>query len=298
MHSLGLKVGRVIAAPFVLIIRLLTFPLRLLSRFIRFLNTEPEERPLSDVFADLVSNAKVRAQMWEQVEALRSHLLRIVLGLAVGVGISLYFTSQIIEYLARPLEGGLSALRAIEVTESVGVFMRVAMLSGVALALPYVVFELWWFAAPGLRPRERKIGLVGIPFASIFFLAGMAFAYFVMLPTALPFLLSFMGIEAQLRPNSYFGFVTGLMFWIGAAFEFPLLVYLLTAIGFVKPRSLAQQWRLAVVMIAVASAAITPTVDPVNMALVMAPMTLLYFLSILLSYAAYAGRRKSSVPVA
>src|SRR6185369_1276865 len=93
-------------------------------------------------------------------------------------------------------------------------------------------------------------------------------------------------------PNSYFSFVTGLMFWIGISFEFPLVIYVLTAIGFVKPQILAQQWRFAIVIIAIVAAAITPTVDPVNMSLVMIPMSLLYFVSIGLSYIAYAGRGK------
>ena len=185
-------------------------------------------------------------------------------------------------------------LVAIEVTESVGVFMRVALLSGIALALPYIAFELWYFAAPGLKPRERKFGLIGIPLAALFFLVGMTFCYYVLLPNALKFLLNFMGLHAQLRPNSYFGFVTGLMFWIGISFEFPLVIYVLTMVGFVKPQVLAQQWRLAIVIISIISAAITPTVDPVNMSLVMVPMILLFFISIGLSYIAYAGRRRNA----
>jgi len=120
----------------------------------------------------------------------------------------------------------------------------------------------------------------------------MAFAYYVMMPAALPFLLNFMGIQAELRPASYYNFITGVMFWIGVAFEFPLVIYALTAIGFVKPNVLVEQWRLAIILIAVLAAAITPTVDPVNMALVMGPMTLLYFISIGLSKIAYKGRLK------
>ena len=170
--------------------------------------------------------------------------------------------------------------------------MRVALLSGIIIALPYIAFEFWMFAAPGLRPREKKIGLFGIPLASIFFIGGVIFTYLVLLPGALPFLLNFMGIQAQLRPQSYFSFITSLMFWIGVTFELPLLVYLLTAMGLVKPRVLVDQWRLAVVIIAILAAAITPTIDPVNMALVMLPVTLLYFISIGFSYVAYAGRMK------
>jgi sec-independent protein translocase protein TatC len=195
------------------------------------------------------------------------------------------------EYLALPA-GGLTQLQAIKVTEEIGVYMRVALTSGIAIMLPYLAFELWLFAAPGLKPRERKFGLLGIPLATILFLTGMAFTYFALLPTALPFLGGFTEIRQFWTANDYFGFVTGLMIWIGFFFEFPLAIYILTSIGFIKPQILVQQWRLAIVIIAIIAAAITPTVDPVNMGLVMLPMSLLYFISIGLSYLAYAGRRK------
>jgi len=207
------------------------------------------------------------------------------------VGISFIFTQPLINYLALPV-GGLSELKAIEVTESIGVFMKVALLSGVVLSLPYIAFEFWLFAAPGLKPRSRSFGLIAIPLATLLFITGMAFAYYVMMPAALPFLINFMGIQAELRPASYYNFVTGVMFWIGVAFEFPLVIYALTSIGFIKPKVLAEQWRLAIILIAVLAAAITPTVDPVNMALVMGPMIILYFISIGLSRIAYRGRLK------
>jgi sec-independent protein translocase protein TatC len=254
------------------------------------MSSVPEEHPLGDVFVDLAQSAQSREVFWEQVEALRAHLLRAVLGIIVGVGIAFAFTQRFVEFLAAPV-GGLGSLKAIEVTESVGVFMKVALLGGLAIALPYVAFEFWLFAAPGLHPRERWFGLIGIPLAAIFFVSGMAFTYYLLLPSALPFLLNFLGIQAQLRPQSYFDFVSGLLFWIGIAFEFPLVIYVLTAMGLIKPRVLAQQWRIAIVVIAIMAAAITPTVDPVNMGLVMLPMILLYFMSIGLSYMAYAGRR-------
>src|SRR5512138_1974721 len=288
---------RVITFPFRAIWWLLTLPVRGIRAAKRFMATEPEEHPLGDVFVELTQNAQARELFWEQVEALRGHLLRAVAGVAVGVAIAFAFTQRLVEYLAAPV-GGLSHLKAIEVTESIGVFMKVALLGGLALSLPYVAFELWSFAAPGLRPRERWFGLVGIPLAALFFIGGMAFTFYMLLPSAIPFLKNFMGIQAQWRPASYFGFVTGLMFWIGVAFEFPLVIYVLTAMGFIKPQVLARNWRIAVVVISVVAAAITPTVDPVNMGLVMLPMTLLYFISIGLSYMAYSGRRKSEEPAA
>lgn len=244
-----------------------------------------------DALASLATEKQARASLWDHIDELRMHLLRMVIGLAIGVGISFYFTIPLMEYLAIPVHG-LENLQAIKVTEEVGVYMRVALTSGIAIMLPYLAFELWLFAAPGLRPRERKFGLAGIPLATILFLSGMAFTYFALLPTALPFLGGFTKIQQLWTANDYFGFVTGLMVWIGLFFEFPLVVYILTSIGFIKPEILAQQWRLAIVIISIIAAAITPTIDPVTMGLTMLPMILLYFISIGLSYLAYAGRRK------
>ncbi len=283
---------RIITSPFRLIYAILAFPFRAISRFRKFLNTEPDEHPLPEVFVELTTNKDARQMLWDQVEAFRAHLLRALLALILTVGISFVFTQDIIKFLAQPI-GGLDQLKAIEVTESIGVFMRVALFSGIALAIPYIAFELWLFAAPGLKPRERKMGLAGIPLATLFFLGGAAFTFFLMLPAALPFLNNFLGIKTELRPQSYFSFVTGLMFWLGISFEFPLVIYVLSAIGLIKPELLAQQWRLAIVLIAIVAAAVTPTVDPVNQGLVMAPMILLYFVSIGLSYIAYAGRKRN-----
>jgi len=119
----------------------------------------------------------------------------------------------------------------------------------------------------------------------------MAFAYFVMLPAAIPILINFMGMNTELRPSSYIKFITGVMFWIGVAFEFPLVIYVLALIRVVNAKQLLNQWRLAVVIIAVAAATITPTVDPVNMSIVMGPLILLYFISI--GLASFAQRQNS-----
>jgi sec-independent protein translocase protein TatC len=146
-----------------------------------------------------------------------------------------------------------------------------------------------------LKRRARLIGLTAIPIAFLFFISGMAFAYYVMMPTALPFLVGFMNIPTAIRPSSYVRFVTGLMFWIGAAFEFPLVIFVLAGMGLVKAQTLAAQWRIAIVIIAIAAAAITPTIDPVNMGLVMGPMIVLYFLSIGLAYLAQGRRERARV---
>jgi sec-independent protein translocase protein TatC len=271
---------------------IVTLPFRAIRKFHHFMTVEPDEHPLGDVFVDLVQDKDSRQFLWDQIDAFRMHLLRAVIGLAVSAMIAFIFAQQIMEFLAQPV-GGLAQMQVLGMTESIGVFMQVALLCGFAFSLPYIVFELWLFAAPGLKPRERIFGLIAIPFSTVLFISGVLFTYFVFFPPAIDFLRNFAGLRVD-HPQAklYFSFVTDLLMWIGLSFEFPLVIYALTAIGFVKPQPLARQWRLAIVIIAIAAAAITPTVDPFSMGLVMIPMIVLYFISIGLSFIAYAGRKK------
>lgn len=283
-------VQRIILAPFRFIFWIIKSILRWISNvgadIHAFFTEEPEDAPLPDAFAKTVENPM---GLLEHVDALRKHLLRSVLFMALTTAFGFLYAGNIINILAQPI-GGIHRLQPIDVTEPLGTFMKVSLLVGFSLALPYIALELWLFAAPGLSRRARLWGLLAIPAAVIFFVGGMAFAFFVMLPTAVPFLIDFLGMTPQIRPSSYISFTTGLMFWVGVAFEFPLVIFVLAGIGLVKARMLAQQWRLAIVIIAVLAAAITPTVDPVNMSLVMGPMILLYFLSIGLAALAQRGR--------
>lgn len=294
MRNFFLGLWRIITFPFRLAFNIIAFPFRKIKQFIRFLNMEPSENQLTEAVVNLISDSSTRESFWEHVGLLRIHLLRSVAVLAVAVFAAFGVAEPAMQFLAGPV-GGLKELQAIQVTEEIGVFMRVAMTMGIAIAFPYIALELWIFAAPGLKSREKKMGLVGIPLATLLFLTGMAFTFFVLLPAALPFLGGFTEISQFWTAHEYFTFVTGLMIWIGLFFEFPLVIYVLTAIGLIQPRILAQQWRLAIVIIAIMAAAVTPTVDPVNMSLVMLPMILLYFISIGLSHLAYAGRKRRAV---
>jgi len=276
--------GRLITAPF----RFIAWFVRLLARGLHnkveeiedFFGEEVEDTPVGDALNKAIDQP---LDILPHLNALRKHLLRSVMALMVTTAIAFTFFDQILALLTRPLPGGVASLQAIEVTEPIGTVMRVSLFTGFAVAFPYIALEIWLFIGPGVSRRARIWGLVAIPIATLFFIGGLAFAYFVMLPAALPFLLNFMGINTVPRPSNYVKFVTGLMFWIGIAFEFPLIIFLLARLGMVKAKMLAQQWRLAVVIIAAISAMITPTVDPVNMSLVMLPLIGLYFLSVILA---------------
>jgi sec-independent protein translocase protein TatC len=214
---------------------------------------------------------------------LRSRLLKSLIALVVCVLASFVFTEQIINVLVQPI-GGLGNLQSIEVTENISVFMKVALLSGFILALPVIAYQIVAFIIPGLEPNEKRWLLLSIPFIVIMFVCGVAFTYFVMLKAAIPFLVNFLGVKTIPRLSNYMGFVTNLMFWVGVSFESPLVILILAKLGIVNARMLIKGWRIAILVSAVMAAVITPTTDPANMGLLMAPLMGLYLISIILAF--------------
>jgi len=227
--------------------------------------------------------------IWGHLNELRKRLFYSVAALIVGVIIGFIFGDQLLEWVAHPI-GGLENLLSIQVTENISVYFRVTMLAGFIIALPFILIQIMLFISPGLTSKERKWVLWAIPIATLLFLGGAVFAYFVMLPTALPFLVEFPGPDVLPKWKDYVNFVTNLIFWIGLSFETPLVMYLLSKLGIIDAKGLAKQWRIAIIIIAVIAAVATPTPDPINMAILMAPLFGLYLLGILL--AALAKKEK------
>lgn len=226
----------------------------------------------------------------EHIEELRKRLLVGLLALGFTTVASFAFAQYLIEYLSQPI-GGLQNLQSIEITENIGVFMRVSLLAGFVLALPVILYEFLAFIMPGLEPAEKKWVYWTIPFITLMFILGAAFAFLVMLPAAIPFLTSFLGVQTVPRLSNYINFVSNLIFWIGMSFQAPLIVLILARLKLIRAGDLVKQWRLAVVVIAILAAMVTPTVDPVNMALLMAPLILLYWISVLLAALARRGEK-------
>jgi sec-independent protein translocase protein TatC len=267
----------VIRRVFAAIWRILTAPFRwLFSPLRNFLAEEPEDTPLSETVQKAIAHP---ADVLAHLAALRGHLMRSVVVLAIAAFIAFQYSHLILNWLAAPV-GGIEALRAIDVTEPISVVMRVTLFTAFAVTLPYIALEALTFIGPGLSRSARLTGLFAIPLVFIFFVAGILFTYYFLVPPAVQFLLNFMGIPTIVRPASYVSFSTGLMFWVGLAFEFPLLSYVLASMGLLPARWLSANWRVAAVALAVLAAAITPTVDPINMMLVWVPLLVLYFLSV------------------
>jgi sec-independent protein translocase protein TatC len=238
-----------------------------------------------------MSNEAKSMGIWEHVNELRKRLFYSVLAMLLTTLASFSFALFLIKILAMPV-GGLEKLQSIEVTENVSVFMRVSLLSGFIIALPFVLYQILAFIMPGLNPKERRWLGLSIPLITLFFVGGVLFAYYVMLPAAVPFLISFMGIPTTPRLANYINFVTNLLFWIGISFEAPLVIFILAKLKIVSAKQLLKQWRIAIVVIAVLAAVVTPTVDPINMGILMAPLFGLYLISIL--FAAVARRNEKN----
>ncbi len=219
----------------------------------------------------------------EHLKELRTRLIRAFLALAVTTAISFFFVEQVLQFLIDPM--GPTIPQALKPTEVLGNYMKVALICGVTLAMPFIVYQIGRFVAPGLTKQERRWLFILVPGATLCFAAGVAFARFVMMPAAIPFLLGFLSdvVEQKWAIGEYLSFVTSLLLWIGLAFELPLFVFFLAKLGLVNAEMLSRNRKYAVIGIAVLAAIITPTVDPLNMALVMGPLVVLYELGVLLA---------------
>ncbi|MGQ9813541.1 MAG: twin-arginine translocase subunit TatC [Candidatus Roseilinea sp.] len=226
--------------------------------------------------------------LMDHLRELRERLFKAVMAIVIGSAIGLVFSNQILHLLILPYG---NKIVTIAPTETLTNTFVVSLTFGAALAMPAVIYQILAFVMPGLLPNEKRWVLIGVPTATLLFVIGALFAWFIMLPPAIGFLTTINTdvFEVQLRADDYIPFVTGILFWIGVAFEMPVVIFVLARFNVVTARTLARQWRYAVVFIAILAALITPTPDPVNMSLVMAPLFVLYSISILMAAIARRG---------
>ncbi|MBK8021396.1 MAG: twin-arginine translocase subunit TatC [Chloroflexi bacterium] len=217
----------------------------------------------------------------EHLNELRQRLTRAALGLAVGVIVGFPLAGPMLGYLKEPYG---DRFQALDPTNPVISYFRVALMIGAILTIPWTTYQVLMFVIPGLTRKEKGMVFRALPAITGLFVVGALFAWFMLIPPALDFLVNFQSdiFVAQWTADGYLGFITALIFWMGVAFETPLIFFVLSLMGLVQSRTLIQNWRIAVVGGAVAAAFITPTIDPVNMFLVMGPLLALYAFSILL----------------
>jgi sec-independent protein translocase protein TatC len=219
----------------------------------------------------------------QHIEELRQRLIRAVIALLIGVIIGTVLTPTALKTLIAPLGGQVPI--AISPTEAPAVFFKVAIVIGIVLAMPVIVYQVFLFVAPGLQPQEKRYVLIGAPIAALSFATGVIFAAKILLPAALPFLQGFLAgiVEQRYSIDYYISFVSNILVWAGLVFETPLVMYFLAKLGVITPEGFAKARRLVIIGAAAGAAIITPTTDPVNMLLVMVPFMVLYEFGILLA---------------
>jgi sec-independent protein translocase protein TatC len=226
--------------------------------------------------------------LMEHLQELRRRLIICAVAVVVGLAISAVFTDELLQFLKEPAEERREGfvLVFLEPFESFVTYFKIALMGSLVIAMPVIVYQILAFVAPGLRPNERRWIYGTVIGATLLFLAGVAFAYYVALPPALGFLLNFQDeiAEPQIRLGSYYDFVIRLLFWTGVAFQTPLVVMFLARFQVVTARKLIGWWRLAIVGAFVIAAVVTPTPDPVTCTLVAVPLIGLYFVGIVLAY--------------
>jgi sec-independent protein translocase protein TatC len=245
-------------------------------------------------------NPQAEMTIFEHLDELRRRLVYSIIALVVGMIGGMFFTVPFLRLLISPLgaegEAFSTKLQVIGVTEAPSVFFKVSLLLGAIVAMPVIVYQIFMYARPGLEPRERRYVLLGVPAASISFAGGVVFCALVLLPSATNFLQGFLSevVEHRWTLEKYVQFTGNILLWAGLVFETPLVMYFLALLGIVDHNGYAKVRRLVIVGAAVLAAIVTPTVDPVNMLLVMGPFLLLYEVGILLARLAQRQRSRST----
>ncbi|MQC48322.1 MAG: twin-arginine translocase subunit TatC [Chloroflexi bacterium] len=229
--------------------------------------------------------------------SLMEHLLELRsrvtwMALAVVVGMSIFFVPAFgfaaIEFLLQPARSAIPDFRPqfIEPMENIVAYFRVALLGGITVAMPMVVYQTLRFVTPALTPQEKRWVFPIVLGASLSFAGGLAFGFWVVLPFTMEFLLTFGDsfAEADWRIGNYIDFVVRILLVMGFVFETPLVVMGLAKFGVVTARQLLRWWRFAIVLAFVIAAIATPTIDPVTQTLVGGPIIVLYFVGIGLAW--------------
>jgi sec-independent protein translocase protein TatC len=240
----------------------------------------------------------VELPLREHLLELRSRLIKATLAVVVTTGISLTFAEYEVGLLSRLAEG--HTLIALKPTETFVAYIKVAFLTGIAMSMPLLVYQLFRFIAPGLTQREKRLILFSLPAITLLFAGGVLFCYFIVLPSALDFLLNFGEKYVENTPtiSDFLSFVTRFLMAMGLAFETPLIIFLLAKLGVATPQRLKRFRRWAYVLSFILAAIITPTPDPINQTIVAVPIILLYEFGTLLSNLANRQPRQKKAKAA
>jgi sec-independent protein translocase protein TatC len=235
------------------------------------------------------SSGEGKMSFLEHLDELRKRLIVSVAALAGGVAISFLFINQVFDFIMRPLQQMLPAgghLIYTEPTEAFVLYMKIALLSGIIIAAPVIMWQVWLFIAPGLYTNEKRFAIPFILLSTLGFVGGAAFSHYLLFKWMWRFLASFSNDYLMFTPKieSVFSLYTKLLLGMGLVFQMPSIVFFLAKMGVVTARFLLRHIKYAILIIFVTAAVITPSGDALTQSLMAAPMIGLYLISIVIAW--------------
>ena len=227
----------------------------------------------------------VKMSFLEHLDELRKRIVNSCIAIAVCVAGGFYWINQIIDFILAPTRKALPPgvkLIYTQPGEAFSLYVQIALIMGVVLAAPYIMYQVWMFIAPGLYSNEKRMAYPFVFFTTVGFVAGAAFNHYVSFPFMMAFFASFNGIDLAFMPRleDTFGLYTKMLLGMGAVFQMPTIVYFLAKMRLVTARFLWQHGKYAILIAYIIAAVVTPTGDQMNQTIFAAPMIALYFLSI------------------
>jgi sec-independent protein translocase protein TatC len=241
-----------------------------------------------------------RMSFFDHLAELRKRIINSLMAIALCSVVGIIISKRLIRFITAPMTRALAAnnlnpsLYIRDAIGAVGLWINVGLYVGLAIAMPFVLYQVWLFVAPGLYKHERRAITAFIFFGTLLFLVGASFAYFVMLPEMLNFLIHFtvgMSIQPLIDIDEYLKLILVVMAGFGAMFEMPVIVYVLSLFGILTPKFLLKNFNYAMLVITIAAAALCPTPDATTMIMFMVLMVALYFVSVAVSWFVVRGKR-------
>jgi len=233
-------------------------------------------------------SADDKLPLTNHLEELRKRLVHVLIALAIGFTLCYAFKEELFRIVTRPLIEVLpknSFMVFTSLPEAFFTYMKIAFFASLILTSPYILYEIWKFISPGLYPKEKKYVFPFVFFSTVLFAGGVLFGYFIALPPAFKFFVSFSSdfLKPMVSMREYLALALKLLLAFGLCFELPVFIFFLTKIGVVNARMLSSQRRYAILVIFIAAAVLTPSPDVVSQLLMAVPLMILYEISIVVS---------------
>ncbi len=226
-----------------------------------------------------------KMSLTDHLVELRKRLTRALIAVGIGFFACYYFKELIFDIITRPLTAALpknSYLIYTGLTEAFFVYMKLAFFASIIITSPFILYQIWKFISPGLMPNEKKYVIPFVISSSLLFISGILFGYFIALPPAFEFFVSFNNkyLQAMISFSDYLSLFVTFLLGFGLSFELPVFIFFLAKLGIVNAQMLSKQRRYAVLVIFIAAAILTPSPDALSQVLMAVPLMFLYEVSI------------------